>query len=1263
VWVSRQAGIVLIAGGLLTTFGWLAGIDALVSLRAGWASTVFGTALSFVLLGMSFVLPQEGSGTASTRLAARFCAGAAGMLALLAVLQYLGGLEPAVHRVLIGPAGAADVPGRMSGAAAAGVLLLAASALFIDWKTPGGLRPSLLLAPVAGTIGLLGVIAHFYDAASLYAVPFFYGLSMPTSILLVVASIGILGAYPDTGPLGVIAGEGPGSRLARRLLPLALVIPALIGWARLAGERAGYYGFEFGLALFAVASILVLLTMTWLTATSLNREEILRRRADEALEADAIRRRILFAQAKDGILLLGPDHRVVEANESFSAMIGYTPAAVAALHPWDWIVDSRTREHVVSDWSSLGRDGATFEACLRRSDGRLVDAEVSCTGATFDTRQYLFLVCRDITERKRSEQALHASEERFRRALANIPDTVVIYDTDLRIQYVNNATRSLTGLAPETLIGKRDEEVLSPGVCDAYLPTLRKAFLSRQICAVECEIELPEAGRRSLRVTCVPLLDGKGEVREILSVTRDLTSRKRAEEVVRASEKRFRELIEQAPTGIVVGSPEGRVELVNSRCCELLGRTEAELLGQAVTGLLDFAGGEPAVPGLDEIRRGDDLRFERWLKRRDGSVFPAEIGINVLESGARQLTIQDISRRHLQERKIARLNRIRAVTSSINAAIVRLRNRDELLAEACRIAVSEGHFCTGWAGVIDDGEGELVLVAQSGMGEDCAALMNEPVELLPEGATENAIYRQEPVFDNDIERQRGHTPIRACARDRGAKSVISLPLIVEGATFGVIVLYADERNFFDDEELKLLTELAEDVSFGLEFIAKEERVDFLAYYDLMTGLPNRSLFFNRLSRQLQDAVERRQRTVLAVFDIDRFRMINDTYGRHEGDAVIAEVAQRMNEVATERDTVARISANAFAIAISDDWDDADIGHRLEELDDALFAAAFRIGDEDVRVTASTGASVYPDDADSPEALLGNAEAALRSAKSGSIRRQLYSRDMNERVAESLRFENRVRASVDSGELALWYQPKVCARTGRLRGLEALMRWKDPETGEMIPPDRFIPVMEHTGTILKAGRWALQQVASDCLRWQERGVSAPRVAVNVSPIQLAQQNLVGSLVEAQIVANDAGTAIDLEITESVIMDRVDEIIPKLRTLASVGTRIHVDDFGTGYSSLAYIAKLPIHALKIDRSFVSAMHADAEESLGIVRSIISLAKSMKLQVIAEGVETAEQVALLRDLDCDELQGYHVGRPLPPEETFDVIVALSGEPDAGA
>lgn len=362
------------------------------------------------------------------------------------------------------------------------------------------------------------------------------------------------------------------------------------------------------------------------------------------------------------------------------------------------------------------------------------------------------------------------------------------------------------------------------------------------------------------------------------------------------------------------------------------------------------------------------------------------------------------------------------------------------------------------------------------------------------------------------------------------------------------------------------------------------------------------------------------------------------------------VAQRIKNVTRDQDTVARLGADRFAVAVSGDWQTADFAHVLEARNEALFGQPFLLGQEELRVLATTGIAMFPGDGDDPESLVANAEAALRKAKEQNARFLFYGPEMNARVAESLRLESRLRRALEKGEMVLWYQPKVNVKTRQLTGFEALMRWQDPETG-LVPPAKFIPLMEQTGLILEAGRWALSQVARDCRLWGVNRIKLPRVAVNVSPIQLRQKDFVATVVEAAVRMEEAGSMLDLEITETVIMGNVENIIPILQTLRGLGVEIAVDDFGTGYSSLAYIARLPIHDLKIDRSFVVGM-TDNQDSLAIVKSVISLAHSLRLKVVAEGVETEEQAALLLKLGCDEMQGFLISQPVPPEEVSPLL-----------
>src|SRR5258708_6932615 len=749
-------------------------------------------------------------------------------------------------------------------------------------------------------------------------------------------------------------------------------------------------------------------------------------------------------------------------------------------------------------------------------------------------------------------------------------------------------------------------------------------------------------------------------VERVINEAQERQARQDAERELRENEAKYRGLIEQASDGIYVTDADGNFLLLNSHCCKILGYAKDELIGRHVTETYPENDRWAYPERAESVRSGALMRFERMVRRKDASVIPAEFSSKLLQNGNFQIIFHDITERRAQEQKIARLSRIQAVLSGINSAIVRIRDRQELFNEACRIAVGHGGFSMGWIAKLDAASGMLVPVAQAGLPLDLGADSDSSDRgLVPWGTAKIALRDRQPALDNDIERGLGEMEsifgpdtfgVRRAAIRLGAKSVIVLPLIVEGKTFGILALYAPERNFFDDEELKLLNELAGDISFGLEFIAKEEKVDYLAYYDTLTGLPNRSLFFDRLTHQLGIATRDSMNVALVLMDLDRFRLVNDTLGRQAGDALIGALAQRIKDTVKDEDIVARVGADSFALAVTGTWRASDAAHFLEAHNRHLFGQPFVLGGEELRGSATAGVAEFPGDGNSPEMLFANAEAALRKAKEQNASFLFYGPEMNARIADSLRLENRLRRALENGEMVLWYQPKIDVKTRRLTGFEALMRWQDPETG-MVPPAMFIPLMEQTGLILEAGRWALSQVARDCRTWSAHGIKLPRVAVNVSPNQLRQKDFVATVVEAAAKTEEAGALLDLEITESVIMENVEAIIPVLHTLRGLRVQIAVDDFGTGYSSLAYIARLPIQALKIDRSFVIGMTQN-QDSLAIVKSIISMAHSLRLHVIAEGVETQAQAALLHQLDCDQMQGYLFSHPIPSQQVAELL-----------
>jgi diguanylate cyclase (GGDEF)-like protein len=386
-----------------------------------------------------------------------------------------------------------------------------------------------------------------------------------------------------------------------------------------------------------------------------------------------------------------------------------------------------------------------------------------------------------------------------------------------------------------------------------------------------------------------------------------------------------------------------------------------------------------------------------------------------------------------------------------------------------------------------------------------------------------------------------------------------------------------------------------------------------------------------------------------VVDLDRFGAINDALGHELGDELLRLVGRRLQECLRPGDVVARVAGDEFGLALANLTRAEDVSLIARKVNDA-FKHPFTLGPRDVYLSGSVGITVYPDDGDDIETLLKNANTAMARAK--EERRNTYEYyvpAMNQHAADLLRLETDLRAALERGDLdaqfSLHYQPKISAATDRWTGLEALLRWYHPSEGA-VPPSCFVPLLEQTGLIVEVGDWVLERAARDYCAWKEAGLNPPPIAVNVSLLQLRDIDFVASVRNVLAHTGMAPGALHLEITESVIMQNIEEIASKLRELKLMGLSISVDDFGTGYSSLAYLATLPLDELKIDRVFIAKMLSSVENRT-LVAAIVSLAHSLRLRVVAEGVEKEAQTQALRELKCDELQGFLLGKPMPGEK----------------
>ena len=610
----------------------------------------------------------------------------------------------------------------------------------------------------------------------------------------------------------------------------------------------------------------------------------------------------------------------------------------------------------------------------------------------------------------------------------------------------------------------------------------------------------------------------------------------------------------------------------------------------------------------------------------------------------------EISQRKEYEARIVRLNRIYSVLSGINTTIVRVRGTQELFDKACRIAVDQGQLVFTWIGMFDAATQNITPMAKAGHEDGYLAQLNLTRVLDSPGNSwliADAVTQGKPAVCNDltlVPHERTQT-LHAAELDRGYYSKVVLPLILDSEVVGIFVLHASEAGFFDEEEMALFIEMAGDISFAMDHLKKEERINYLAFFDAVTDLPNRALFLDRVNQRISTIHHDHKILSVIVLDLERFSSINESLGHQAGDSLLRQLAKRLKQTLEETAILAHLSADYFAIAITHEEESTDIAHVLEKILFDIQDQPFLIGTHKLHVSARAGISSYPTDGLDTDILLQNAETARKKAKLSGDKHLFYAPEFNTRVTEKLRLETKLRRAVEEEQLVLHYQPKIDLKSGQISGLEALMRWKDPDNG-LVPPLSFIPLLEETRMILEAGRWALSKAIADSKKWQAMGLNPPKIAVNVSPVQLRQKDFVSMVASVIDSAENVEIGLELEITESVIMHDIEANIRKLRIIRDMNIEVAIDDFGTGYSSLSYIAKLPVNVLKIDRAFIINMTSNPDD-LSIVSAIISLARSLNLRVIAEGVETKEQADLLRELKCNEIQGYLFSPGVPAEE----------------
>jgi len=792
-----------------------------------------------------------------------------------------------------------------------------------------------------------------------------------------------------------------------------------------------------------------------------------------------------------------------------------------------------------------------------------------------------------------------------REIIGTMADVLFVCDRSGRIEFANAAAERVLGYRAESLVGRQIGELLETRDDDPFSDSIRR----RSIRNMERRFTASDGHAVDLMMSLAPVLQ-HGEPAGVVILGRDMREQKDAEREVRKAVTLLESTLDSTADGILVIGDGGRILTYNKRFVDMW-RIPAELLEASddrglITHVLDqlldphhflrtidTLYAQPEAESFELIEFKDGRRFERY------SIGRAVQGV----ANIRVWSFRDVTSRFTAE-----------------AALRESELRYRLLFEqnAAGVCVSE------LAGVIEDCN--LTYAAMLGF--------------------------QRPEL---IGRNAGDLFVRPAERTE------LLSMLHDSQTLNSVEVELRKKDGTSIWALKNLTLVGDRVHTTVVDISDrkraEEQIEFHAYHDVLTNLPNRKLFTDRLTQSISRA--RRSGKSLAVMfvDLDHFKSINDTLGHEMGDELLLEMARRLSANIREYDTVARLGGDEFTIILSELRQPEDAVNVAEKVRSAI-EQPLSIAGTSIEISASIGIALYPDDGADAESLLRNADSAMYRAKeAGRNTYQLCTDDMKRRAVERLSLETRLRRAITEGQLVLHYQPQISLTTGGVIGVEALVRWNDPERG-LVHPSAFIPLAEESRLILPLGEWVLRTACTQMRAWQDAGLDLPMMSVNLSLRQFQQNDIVQTVRRVLADTGLDASSLELEITESLIMEDVKHNIASLQAIREMGVRIAIDDFGTGFSSLGYLSKLPVDTLKIDRSFVTGMTA-GPQGLALVSTIINLAHSLKLNVVAEGVETEEHSRVLRLLGCDEMQGYLFSKPVPSEIFETKFLGASSQP----
>lgn len=918
------------------------------------------------------------------------------------------------------------------------------------------------------------------------------------------------------------------------------------------------------------------------------------------------------------------------ANSAFAYISGYGVGELYALPSLLLLFIDHERQGLqerLSGLSAIAERGSRFETQLRHKDGHLIDLEVAIAPLQAQERiadrglgrDQFVLIARDITARRQNERALRAADERYRNFVENAGDIIYSHTSDGTLITVNRAATELTGYTCEEMIGQSILHFLAPESLAAARVALAKILADDDdLVPHPFEVVCKDGRRLSVEINA-HLINEDNHPVIVEGIARDLSTRKLLER--QQADLRFRTLVQQASDVILILDRAGLVVYASPAITRIWGYAPEQLLGISVSTLVHPDDHLAMTYFFEQVLAAPNMiaTLQIQLHHATGTWRHIEgLATNLLADPDVQgivINCRDVTERtNAEEALRASEALVRTVVSNVPIVL----------------------FALDQSGTFTFAEGQGLAVLEAEYGTFVGRSIFEVYRALPQLVADGRRALAGEAFTSTV--------------DMGGltfESSYTPSYDLTGALTGVIgvsINITDRR-------------------------AVERQLSYQAYHDALTGLPNRALFMERLSQVLARGAHAGETSAVLFLDLDRFKVVNDSLGHEAGDRLLIEVGRRLQRCLRPQDTLARLGGDEFTILL-DRLENANQAIKIATRITAVLQHSFRLvqdtREHEIYISTSIGIAQLSVGSDTrymqPDDILRDADIALYQAKAdGKARHTIFDRSMNTAAAERLTLETELRRALEIGEFVIHYQPTIDLLTGRVQGVEALIRWQHATRG-LIAPAQFIPVAEETGLIISLGRWGLQTACHQLRDWQRyHPATAPRtVSVNLSAREFLDPDLVSYIEQTLRGADLAPDCLCIEITESVLMTDAPIMNTTLTGLKGLGISLSIDDFGTGYSSLGYLKHLPVDMLKIDRSFVIGLGSNPEDT-AIVRAIITLAHTLGLVVTAEGIETAEQLRQLEALACELGQGYFFSQPQPAEALGELIAQGSIPNDA--